>query len=287
MKESAVLFLNLLIFVSCGGKDKKVPQEINNKNNMNLEMNGIYQAILLPVNGKIYPKIRGSFSLVKDHEEFISGVRLSKGPESTLHLQAIHTGDRCPDETDDLNQDGFIDAQEASHAYKEILIPLDDDLNSQRMGGGIFPASDKYGHYEWSRIASFSKLMSDLNDIDINLTDDQVKLINNPELDVLNKVVVLRGIPSSVALPATVSGWGRLSSFESLPIACGMIQKIQKAPGIIDTDNTGIILSQNSEDDQPREDDGAVFQSTGEIEIEDYGVEDFISKRESTDYEVN
>ena len=151
------------------------------------------------------------------------------------------------------------------------------------MGGGIFPASDKYGHYEWSRIASFSKLMSDLNDIDINLTDDQVKLINSPDLDVLNKVVVLRGIPSSESLPETVSGWSRLSSSESLPIACGIIKKIQKAPGIIDTDNTGIILSQNSEDDQPREDDGAVFGTNEEGEIEDYGVEDFISKRESID----
>ena len=125
--------------------------------------------------------------------------------------------------------------------------------------------------------------MNDLNDIDINLTDDQVKLINNPDLDVLNKVVVLRGTPSSAALPETVSGWGRLSSFESLPIACGIIKKIQKAPGIIDTDNTGIILSQNREDDQPREDDGAVFPPTGESEIEDYGVEDFISKSESID----
>jgi hypothetical protein len=283
MKRSAVLFLNLLFFVSCSNKDKKGPQEVNNTSTMNVEMSGIYQAILLPVNGKIYPKIRGSFSLVKDHEEFITGVRLSKGPESTLHLQSIHIGNRCPDETDDLNHDGYIDAQEGSLAYKEILIPLDDDLNSQRMGGGIFPASDKYGSYEWSRIASFSKLMNDLNDVDINLTDDQVKLINNPDLDVLNKVVVLRGIPSSDTLPETVSGWSRLSSFESLPIACGIIRKIQKEPGIVDTDNTGIYLSQNTEDDQPREDDGAVFPPTGESEIEDYGVEDFISKRKSMD----
>jgi hypothetical protein len=264
-------FLFISLFFSCG-KNKSTRTNIHNDKDSLLGLNsqnGLYQAFLNPINpGEV--SIKGSLNITKENDVFATSVRLSKGSGLTLQLQNIHMGKRCPNHSDDLNGDGFIDAHEGASVYQEIIIPLDDDLNSQRMGGGIYPFTDMFGFYTWSREASFQKMMLDLNEIDLNANDDFIKLSSN-QFDLNNKVVVISGISKEKPLPETVLGRGRLDSHESFPIACGVIQKITKTPGTVDIDHTGLPIP-FGEDSILREDDGTFFNTeTSTPEVSNYG----------------
>ncbi|MCM2351353.1 MAG: hypothetical protein NDI69_15125 [Bacteriovoracaceae bacterium] len=227
------------------------------------EMNGMYQALLTPTNKKVAALLNGALTLVRENNEFIADIRFSAGPASVLHSQHIHIGNRCPRESDDLNGDGYIDAEEGFKIYKEILIPLDDDISSQRMGLGIFPAADDFGYYYYSRATDFNTLMKDLKEEDINLSDDYVKLRPREVLTVTDKVVVILGVPEAMVLPDSVSGRGRLNKHQALPVACGVIRELTTVPGVIDNDYTGIPLPNGGSigGSNGMDDDGADFST--------------------------
>lgn len=253
MKHSSTVALLILsaMIVACsqsGGGGSQGSGNPSSVDKLESEITGIYQAILQPVNRKVVaPYMNGSLTLVRDKDEFIADVRLSGGPVSVLQNQNIHIGERCPDESDDLNGDGYIDAEEGFAVYKEILVPLDDDLNSQRIGLGIFPVTDSFGQYFWSRVVSFEKMMSDLYEEDINPDDEYVKLNRGESFLKRARVVVITGVPSTQKLPDTVAGRGRHTPHSGLPVACGVIRKLTFVPGEVDRDYTGIPVPQDGE----------------------------------------
>lgn len=286
-KHSINLALMSLLAFSCseGGGGGSTPPK-KHAENLEIEMIGVYQAKLRPVNKKFGEHLNGSLTLVREKDEFIADVRFSAGPVSTLHSQSIHLGERCPDERDDLNFDGYIDAEEGAQVYKEILIPLDDDLSSQRIGLGIFPVTDEYGFYFWSRTVSFEKLLSDLHEEDINPTDDIVKLAGNKSFNAKGMVVIIRGVPSTEVLPETVLGRGRQGPHEAIPVACGVISKLTKTPGVIDNDQTGIPVPQGETiGGSGGADDGAIFTSGETTSGENggnYGEDDEVETRDNS-----
>lgn len=256
---------SLVLAASCsksgGGGSKAV--EKNTTEPLETELNGAYQAILAPLNKDVSGHLNGSLTLVREKDEMVIDVRLANGPASVLHSQSIHIGSRCPSEVDDLNGDGLIDGEEATNAYQEIIVPLDDDISSQRMGLGIFPVTDQYGNYFWSRSVSYEKFMNDLREEDINLTDDYVKLSENKSLSMVGKIVIIKGVPDTTNLPDTVSGRGRENKFQALPIACGVIKRLGPVPGKIDNDFTGIAVPEGETvGGSSGADDGAIFTST-------------------------
>lgn len=264
-KNILTLALCSSILVSCGGGggggggvQTKTIQPLET------ELAGTYQAIFTPLNKTVSGHLNGSLTLVREKDDVVIDVRFSNGPASIIHSQNIHVGDRCPTEKDDLNNDGYLDAEETARVVKEILIPLDDDISSQRMGLGTFPVSDAFGYYFWSRATSFEKLMTDLREEDINFTDDYVKLDSNKSLTMIGKVVVVRGVHESTPLPETVLGRGRLSPHQGIPVACAVIKRIGQAPGVIDQDSTDIPVPVDGESvgGSSGADDGAIFPST-------------------------
>lgn len=267
--------LLLLLIYSCskGGG----PASNNNStpaiDPLETEQDGIFQALLKPVNPKLTQHLNGALTLVRENNEFIADVRLSSGPINVLHTQYLHIGSRCPEVKDDLNGDGHIDGMEGAKVYKEVLIPLDDDISSQRMGGGIYPASDEFGFYYYTRATDLHKLMEDLWEEDINLTDEYVKLRPNEALKLIDKVIVIYGVATSTPLPDSVSGHGRLTPHQALPIACGVVNRLTKVPGVIDQDvsdlpvpEDGSIGGTNGEDD-----DGADFNTGKDPDPGNYG----------------
>jgi hypothetical protein len=227
------------------------------------EMYGTYQAVFAPINTDVSGHLNGSLTLVREKDDFVADVRFSGGPPGVLHTQTIHIGDRCPTMADDLNQDGFVDGEEAALIHKEILIPLDDDLSSQWMGLGTYPATDEYGYYFWSRSTPFEKMMKDLHEDDINLTDDYVKLGSEKSLTMAGKIVIIRGVPEKTVLPETAKGLGRMENHQALPIACGIIRKMGTAPGEIDKDITNIpVPTGETVGGSSGADDGALFPPT-------------------------
>ena len=101
----------------------------------------IYLAKLKTLNGLVNGTLAGSITLNKRDDKFLVFSRLFAGTPVTWHMQNVYTG-RCPDEKDDTNLDGYLDINEASLALKNIIIPLDGDLNSQMAGLNLFPVAD-------------------------------------------------------------------------------------------------------------------------------------------------
>jgi hypothetical protein len=230
---SLLQLLLLAIFIASCGKtqnNKSQNKIIYNNHESIQDMHGIYQALLRPVNKKLTPDLNGALTLARNHDEFIADVRFAFGPKGVVHEQNIHLGERCPDDNDDLNSDGYIDHEEGSKVFNKIIIPLDDDLNLQRMGSGTFPISDNFGHYIWSRLASFEKLLLDLYDEDLNSEDAIAKLYNGSHFSLINKVIIIKGIEETVLLPESVKGNGIRSAQQLLPIACGKIVELKSVP---------------------------------------------------------
>lgn len=258
-----------LLLTSClgggsGSGSSSTPTKEENK--LETEMLGTYIAVLSPVNSKVLPKIRGAMTLLRERGELIADLRLSGAAPGSMHPQNIHVGTRCPTKEDDLNRDGHIDAEEGALVYDKIIIPLDDDLNSGRMGGGTFPVADAYGHYSYSRVANWDKFMEDLREEDINPLDDYVKLPHEKGMTAIGKVVVVLGAPSDVPLPESVMGRGRMGPHAALPIACGVIEKLTHVPGRIDNDHTGIPYpGGEAQGGSGGGDDGAIFTPHDEM----------------------
>lgn len=230
------------------------PVEVREKNE------GQFIAILTPLNEHISGLIAGAATISRDKDELIGDVRFSGEvpTAAVLHEQNVHIGNRCPDASDDINQDGIIDALEGSLVYGKIIIPLDGDLNSQRMGGGIFPLADEFGGYIYSQAGSYQKFIDDLKDLDLNIEDDIIKLSEEEEISFEGKIVVIQGVSRSASLPDTVVSNNQFTNHDTLPIACGIFTRVMALPGSPDLGNTDRPLPP-SEENNGEIDDGAVI----------------------------
>lgn len=186
----------------------------------------IYLAQLKTINAHVNGTLGGSVTLDKSNDEFLAYSRLFAGAPETWHMQNVYTG-RCPDERDDTNLDGFIDIHEAAAVLKNILIPLDGDLNSQMGGFNIFPVADIYGSYFYEKEAKYSSLLKDLKNPDPEPTDNIIKLGRNEKLVLEGKVVLFQGVSKDIIFPETVGSYGEVPQHKTLPIACGVFKKIR------------------------------------------------------------
>lgn len=274
MKRQLITTFGITLFlaISCGKNETRKVEAIARKEMLETDMDGIYLSKLLPVNKNIATKVTGSVTAVREQDDFIADVRLARAPGSSTHFQSIHSGDRCPDERDDTNLDGVIDGVEAKQAVGKILIPLDNDLSSQWIGLEKFPVSDEFGNYLWSRKTSFSKMLQDLKEEDINLLDDYGKVSPENAFSVKGLVAVIYGIPEVTKLPQSTLENGRLTRAAAIPIACGVFRKVEASPGRIESDERDIPLPKGDYiggSDGP--DDGAIFLRNGSTTGGNYG----------------
>ncbi len=183
---------------------------------------GNFRAILSPVNANVSGLISGNADITLEGDTFEVRTNLNSAPNAP-HSQHIHIGTACPEPTADTNGDGFVDAREAEAATGKIIIPLDNDLRAQTAGGD-FPSG---ATYSYSESTSFLAMLADLKLPDDDATDSMIKLGLSDELDLEGKVVEIHGVPSSVTLPATVQSIDGKDPHETLPIACGVITRVQ------------------------------------------------------------
>lgn len=139
--------------------------------------------------------------------QFYVRVIMTGGQPRVRHLQAIHTGGRCPQKSDDKNGDNILDFTEVLAASGPQLIPLDRSLKTQSHGSEWFPTSDREGTMNYSRSVAVFHMMSDLRGRDPVPGDFLAKLGAGENLDVGQRVIVIYG----TSIDAT------------LPIACGEI----------------------------------------------------------------
>jgi hypothetical protein len=215
-----VLGTCLLTLVACGNDDDDSGGGTGTSQ-PEQQQEGQYRVVLTPVNPSIAgsPTGTGEFNIQGD--EFRALMNIDSAPNAQ-HAQHIHIGKRCAGMEDDTNGDQIIDAVEASAAAGGALIPLDSDLRTQ--SAGSFNSSGV--SYDYNESTSLLAMLAELRLPDLDTSDDLVKLGVDEELNLEGRVVEVHGVPANTVLPATVQGLDDDSPQESLPILCGVIQRV-------------------------------------------------------------
>ena len=194
---------------------------------------GIYGTILLPVNFNLHFRKVGTAALVREGDSFTAKVDLKYGPRETVVRQAVYTGRRCPNLNDDLNKDAYVDIQEALMAIGSVSIPLDGTLDSQAEGTEGAPAGDAVnGTYAYEVVGSFARMFADLKLPDENAGDNMIKLGAEEGLTFPGRVVLLTGVPETLFIPPTLAGMGEAPVKSTVPLACGVLWKMDALPSL-------------------------------------------------------
>jgi hypothetical protein len=239
-------------------------------------LSGSFVAQLHPVNPGQTGLITGSASFTRNGEEFLSFVRLTGSRAGTVHRQQVHAGSSCPDQIHDLNEDGFIDVLEAEAAAGPILFHIDDDLSSREAGWFYFPVADEFGNYVHSRETNFNDFHLDLRQGSLP-SEDLVAWEQKSDFTPDGLVVIVYGIAPTY-LPESVAGKDGFANFQTLPVACGVLGRVQQGPGQILRDTPQMQPPRAGHGDD--HDDGAhlgIFHDiidTGDGPFLNYGEED-------------
>jgi len=220
-KNKLIPALCLLSLASCGGSGNSGGPGGEMRQETQLT-EGSYKAILRPYNFTVAGWIPNGMTDIKIQGDEIEVKSWLDDSANVVHMQNIHLGTTCPEMIHDGNKDGFVDFNETVKVANKILIPLDADLNSQASGNTIYPK----GNFTYFQKASLSQLMSDLKEQDVDSGDYQVKLANNDHLNLAGKVIIITGAAANRALPSSVSTLNGLTPELSVPIACGIIERM-------------------------------------------------------------
>ena len=191
---------------------------------------GAHRANLVPINTNVSFDAFAEALITIEGDQITVRVDAFGTSESTTHIQNIFVGPRCPTSSADVNGDLIVDVLEATASFGLILIPLDGDLENQLSGNTTYPASDAAGYYTYNMTGSFSKMLDELRVPDQDFSDPYVKLVPGESLSLTGRVVVIHGVPDSTILPDSVGTITGATRNASLPIACGVIQKISSGP---------------------------------------------------------
>ena len=199
-------------------------------------IDGQYRATFETLNPHINGTIPGSLTLDRKDDRLITFVRLFAGGPRAWHQQGVYMGRRCPTMGDDKNGDGIIDIVEAMQVVGKMIIPLDSNMNTQASGRGLYPLGDLSGYYHYERVSSFRRLFDDLRSEDLDTEDHITKLGPDEKFSFERRVVMVQGVVEETVLPETVAGLGKRQPFQTLPITCGIINKVTTKPGTSNTD---------------------------------------------------
>jgi hypothetical protein len=233
-----LLILSFSLLLSCGKFSDKNQSAANEGINQNEEIipngdniQGVYAAPLNPLNKNIHMNQVGIAAVQRDGDTFSALVKMKYGQRGTAHKQAIYTGRRCPTIKDDLNKDAYVDIQEALSAIGHIVIPLDSAIDSQQEGFNDYPAGDTSGgKYYYQATTSFERMFSDLKRTDENLADNMIKLGELDGLTFPGRIILLQGINPKHLLPPSAASTDGETVHQSMPIACGVLWKVNSLP---------------------------------------------------------
>ncbi len=208
--------------------------EIDDPNvDVDAPVKGEYLAVFKMVNPDIAKDISGAFTFSRKVEKDTVAVDIRlRNVAEVIHAQHVRVGTRCPGPQDDKNADGFIDALEGEKVYGKIFFPLDYDLSSQKAKEFYFPLGQMYGYYEYNVAAKFSEFIADLRAYD--RPNGYYKLQNREKMNLVGRVVVVMGVAENTNFPVTVASTSTLLPHQSLPIVCGVIEKVGERPTEID-----------------------------------------------------
>lgn len=184
---------------------------------------GTYYSVLRPINfhaNGFIPYGMATFTLKEDQLQISINM---DDDQAVSHRQTLHMGTRCPTLADDSNGDGFIDYNEAQTVVGPALMPLDNDLNSQLAGAEVYPRGPGM---TYSKLASLTKINSDLWKADEDPSDNIIKLPKDKGIGFESRVVLVHGTSSQGHLPTSLASYKEEEANISLPVVCGVLKKI-------------------------------------------------------------
>lgn len=208
------LSISIVLFAACGKKDggsKAQPMEAAIQEQIS---EGTYRAVLRPINNSLsgyLPTGAAEISILGDDVQMKTYL---DDDARVAHMQQIYTGTRCPEVSDDKNNDGLVDINEALGVVGNPLIPLDGDINSKDEGAGVFPRG---ASFTYLISASLAKLESD------------VRNRTGQNLNLGGRVILIHGANSGAVLPETVTTIDGMEKSASIPIVCGIIERLETA----------------------------------------------------------
>jgi hypothetical protein len=217
LKQIAPL-LTMLSFISCGKGHEESVTILTSE----VTQEGDFKAILRPYNQSLSGWIPNGMVRLKIAGDQLDITAWLDDSASVTHRINIHQGSECPSSFHDSNRDGLVDFQESIKASKDILIPIDSHLNEQVSENDFYP----FGNFSYSERGSLSKILMDLAKDDLDLEDSVIKWPHAKGLNLEGKVIIVSGISPARNLPTTVSSLKEMSPQLSMPIACGVIEKI-------------------------------------------------------------
>jgi hypothetical protein len=220
---SILLAASMLTLVSCGDDDDDDDNNNAGVPQQQQQAQGLYRATLIPSNPTHW-NTTGTVEVRLDNDEFTADVNVTGAPAG-MHMQHIHLGTQCAPATADTNTDGYIDAQEASPFAGPMVIPFDSNLYAQDLGENEYPMGSSY---QYSESASWDTLMTDLRLPDLDTGDSLIKLSDDNEFLVEGRVVEIHGVPESTIFPATVQSIDSHPAHHTMPIACGILTRVQE-----------------------------------------------------------
>lgn len=244
MKHTILLIL-IFSLSGCGNEGRRVKAPVMKASSPDPAVRGesqsseTYLASFLPLNEKFAGKVSGSLTIHKEGDFLAAHVRLLGAAPNIIHAQNVHFGGLCPNEAADTNLDGVVDIEEAGPYTDSIYVPLDGDINSQYSLFGMYPMADAWGAYVYSQTASFTRFMEDLAAPD-EVEGDLIVKPANATFDLEGRVVMIQGVADESALPETVAATAGLTGNQSMPIACGVLNRVWSVPGSIEGDDISV-----------------------------------------------
>jgi hypothetical protein len=209
---STLFLISSLPFLFSCGKDKKSGNAPSTSPELyEQESEGSYRAILRPLNNHLSGFLPTGSAEIEIAGDSVMVSTLLDDDAKVVHLQSIHRGTRCPNQSDDENADGVIDLSEAIKASGDVLIPLDRDLNSATLGENLYPSGSGFTYTEQASLTNLQKDVSERTGENLNLS---------------GRAVLIHGVASFTTLPQTVRTLRGLSQQNSVPVVCGILKRL-------------------------------------------------------------
>lgn len=214
-KTLSFILLSTSLLLSCGKSGESGGLKNSIARNPALEGQrdeGSYRAILRPMNNQLSGFLPSGVAEITIAQDNVQVKTLLDDDARVIHIQSVHQGTVCPTSRHDKNNDGLVDVAEVAAAAGEVLFPLDSNLNSEAEGAGLYPLG---GAFTYVENASLAKLASD------------TKARTGEDLNLSGRVVLIHGVSGATKMPETVATKGTYSRQASIPIACGILQRIK------------------------------------------------------------
>lgn len=201
----------------------------------------VYQSLINPANDS---GVSGIATFVVESNSLGVYLQVAGLDPGINHLQHIHAYSQCPlPGVADTNEDGLIDIVEAEAVAGPPVLPLTNDLfqsspsrNNIPVQNYPMPASD--GSLTYVNTIPLNKAVNALKSVPPSPTPSGSPSATpissstpvstgtfNPPIALENYTIEIHGISNNFTLPSTVQTAMGLTPNQSLPVACGTIQR--------------------------------------------------------------